>query len=54
MEFKNEIPAALAALGLGVALVWLITFAACKLYAEAIAEGRDGEAGFWGFLALGS
>ncbi len=26
---------------------------ACRFYANALAEGRDGRAGFWGFVAAG-
>jgi hypothetical protein len=35
------------------AIMWVLTVYACRMYAQALAEGRDGEAGFWGFLAAG-
>jgi hypothetical protein len=35
------------------AIVWVLTVYACRAYAEALAEGCDGEAGLWGFLAAG-
>jgi hypothetical protein len=43
----------LVAGGVAFAVVWLLTVYACRMYAEALAEGGDSEAGFWGFLAVG-
>jgi hypothetical protein len=36
----------------GVALVLLILLVAAQMYGDAIANGRDGEAGFWAWLRL--
>jgi hypothetical protein len=43
------------ALGVAVGLLLMIvlTAVAFRMYADAVARGDDGEAGFWGFLALG-
>jgi hypothetical protein len=54
MEFDaTDRAKVLVAGGVAFAVVWLLTVYACRMYAEALAEGRDSEAGFWGFLAVG-
>jgi hypothetical protein len=47
-------PSSLAVgMALGVVLAFVLAAVAVHMYAEAIADGRDGEAGFWGWLYLG-
>lgn len=35
---------------LGIVVVVLVMLVAAQMYADAIANGRDGEAGFWAWL----